>query len=402
MSANLKHLTDFEKQIHFINQYGLSGNDLCLCGSGEVFKKCCMGRITFKDDEEVLARTSMAYNNRISKKDLNIFTCLYGACESASIKSHLFSKGTHIKFITDNQRQVRKYSKSIRNGKCITLNQRLQRKEASTFRGFCIAHDNGLFHDIDNNFDFRKHKLYALTYRCIGYHLRKIETSIRVIRKSHFKEVPMYYSNKTKDLEKLALQVYLIKLFREYEIQLRSMERLFKAVEQNYDSVSECWTSRYDILRFSRPIHLNVVDPKILFSNVQLRASSDEGEFMAFDAGGRFGLDHIITMILPNRELKGVDIIFAAHRDASLLCHRFIDNIEQACDFELCSVLNNLILSNLDEFYFTEDMAFHDWGGSSNYKVKKPIQSPRMLRFDRFDFERLTRRPSFELLRLVE
>ena len=197
---NIKYLTDYEKQIRFVARYGLSANDKCLCGSGKAYENCCWRMYTLKDEQEVLSWISVVLNNTLSKTDHKNITCLFKTCESRAIKSHLFSKGTHIKYITGNHRQVRRYTKSMRNGKSITLNQRLQRKETSTFRGFCSVHDNGLFNAIDNNFEFIDNKLYALSYRCIGYHLRKLETTIRVFNSKLFKEVPMYYSNRVVDL----------------------------------------------------------------------------------------------------------------------------------------------------------------------------------------------------------
>jgi len=403
MTSDIKYLNiDNQKLKKFINIYGISAYEKCLCGSGKNFKFCCWGKHSKKDESEIKEWSSIIYGNNLSKRDQNNCRCLYASCNSRAINSHLFSKGTHIKFMTGKYKHINRYTKNIRNGKYVAFYHRLQLKDATTFKGFCSIHDNSLFNDIDNNSILNDRKLYALTYRCIGYHLRKLETTIRVLLNKHYKEAPMFYSNEVVSETKLDLQAYVIKLYREHEIQLSSMRRLLKSVEKNYDPKEACWSVKHSILRFSKPIHIEITDPKILFNNVQLRVLADQSDLLSFSSTDGFSLDHIITMVLPNKELEGIDVVFATHRGASEKCHNFVDHIERANNYEICSILNNLIVSNIDEFYFTEDLENYIKEKELLHIIENLVQQPHLLQFGDFYFEKMAQKPCVELLRLKQ
>lgn len=346
--------TDDQTLRQFIESYGLSPNDLCLCGSGKAFEFCCWGKLSHRSSSQLAPWDADVHGSGLSKKDQNAFKCLYDSCDNRAIRSHMFSRGTHIKYITRHYSRLIRYTKKTRNGRHIIFKQRTPLKDVSTFRGFCSNHDNLLFSEIDNRFGLDGRRMFALVYRCLGYHIRKLETEIQVIVSRHFKEWPMLYSNTITSERELDLQAYTIQYYRDLEYRLKSMKALFRKVEAGYSLDEGRWNAPADVIRFSKPIHLELEDPKVLFSNVAFLTSESGNAYLAPDS--EISMNQIITLVLPDIYVKGVDVVIATAKASGPECHDFIDGMEKANASEIISVLNNLVLLNPDEFYFTEEM----------------------------------------------
>lgn len=149
-------------------------NDLCPCGSGKKYKKCCIGK---SDDKEFLQPEKFLKNYRDIKKDSRIKQCLYpdkSQCSERIIGAHSIQNNKILKAIATNG-QV--YMPCPKNNNPFEFMPKWGRKEATVFTGFCSYHDNEIFKPIENE-DFNKSAfhIFLYIYRCfaIEYH-KKME-----------------------------------------------------------------------------------------------------------------------------------------------------------------------------------------------------------------------------------
>ncbi len=384
----------------FISLYGLDIYDTCLCGSEKKFKFCCWKNHERKTSSEVISWASQIYSNSLTKKDQNNRSCLFSNCRSRAIKSHMFSKGTHVKRIAGKNKYLYRLVKTFRNGCSITLKQENMLKDATTFRGFCPSHDNLLFDLIDNYYELDMKALYALAYRSIAYQITKFETERSVMVKKHFKHVPKYYSNQIVSNKSLDFQTYIIKTIRELEIQIDGLKTLLKRVEDNFDSSSQRWGIKHDVLRFTKIINVKVSNPDILFSNVHMSINSDinTNNLLAFNKSSNCELDHIITLVMPNDSMDAVSVVFATQVNASDISQAFLSFVESTTDHYVCSVINNLIISNMDAFYFSESYANEIEEKNLMGKIEEAVQQPILFNFNKFEIENMKREPRVAFL----
>lgn len=118
-------------------------NNLCPCGSGKKYKKCCLN----KSEIEFLAEATFDAQKSL-KRDGQIKQCLHpnkAECTDKIVKAHAIQNN-------------RILSKIAENGWVETLNgtsnlifqssQEQGRKIATTFTGFCSYHDKKVFVNI--------------------------------------------------------------------------------------------------------------------------------------------------------------------------------------------------------------------------------------------------------------
>ncbi|WP_371365942.1 hypothetical protein SRRS_05120 [Sporomusa rhizae] len=148
-------------------------NELCSCGSGKKYKKCCLEQ----NYMEALFEASDTL-----KREAKIKQCLHpikSECSSNIIKAHAIQNN-------------RILSKLAVDGHVISMDgnsnlifqdaQSKGRKIATTFSGFCSFHDKTLFQDIeDKDFIGTSKQVFLLTYRTLAWHYHKKQEQINSV-----------------------------------------------------------------------------------------------------------------------------------------------------------------------------------------------------------------------------
>ena len=144
-------------------------NDLCPCGSGLKYKKCCLN----KSEKQKMAE-AITYSLENIKRESRIKQCLHPnkkECSSKIIKAHAIQNN-------------RILNKIAVDGMLITLDgmefnmfqtfDKKGRGVATTFTGFCQYHDKFLFQEIeDKDFIGTQKQIFLMTYRTLAWHFHK-------------------------------------------------------------------------------------------------------------------------------------------------------------------------------------------------------------------------------------
>ena len=112
-------------------------NDLCPCGSGKKFKRCCIDLINKKEDKGFTNPEDFPELYRNLRKETRIKQCLHpdkGSCSEKIIKAHSIQNNKILKKISSNGFVYMPRPKSDNPFAVIT---KYGRKEATTFTGFC-------------------------------------------------------------------------------------------------------------------------------------------------------------------------------------------------------------------------------------------------------------------------
>lgn len=182
-----------EKLPEFVNfiarGIGIKSHNLCFCGSGKKFKKCCQNKkkdeilwadiefeklVKYKNSQEnnLIKDIPQGLWNPIYKKSSNRLKCLYTNCNESTTVCHL---------IPDN------ILKKNFGGHCVELNTVTKKfetigiKKAGTKFVFCNQHDN-IFNIIDTlEIDWRNKKhLFLLCFKTIPFSLRQTQILLGV------------------------------------------------------------------------------------------------------------------------------------------------------------------------------------------------------------------------------
>lgn len=144
-------------------------NELCYCGSGKKYKRCCLNKTKEHRLAEAINISMQNINN-----EARIKRCLHPnheECKGKIVKAHAIQNN-------------RILNKIAENGMVVTLDGTLHhmfqisdtkgRGVATTFTGFCAHHDKTLFQDIeDKEFMGSKKQLFLLSYRTMAWHYHK-------------------------------------------------------------------------------------------------------------------------------------------------------------------------------------------------------------------------------------
>ena len=150
-------------------------NELCPCGSGLKYKKCCLR----KTQEEMLAEAIFDAQKNI-KKDGHIKQCLHpnkSECSDTIVRSHAIQRNGALSRIAE-------------NGELKTLDGSLfytfqkdddkGKKNATIFTGFCSYHDKVLFQDIEDvDFAGTQKQIFLFTYRTAAWHYHKKQEQLK-------------------------------------------------------------------------------------------------------------------------------------------------------------------------------------------------------------------------------
>ena len=144
-------------------------NDLCPCGSGLKYKKCCLN----KSETQKMAE-AVAYSLDNIKRESRIKQCLHPnkcECNGKIIKAHAIQNNRILNriavdgmLVTMDGTEFSMFQTSDKKGRGV----------ATTFTGFCQYHDKSLFQEIeDRDFVGDMKQIFLMTYRTMAWHIHK-------------------------------------------------------------------------------------------------------------------------------------------------------------------------------------------------------------------------------------
>ncbi len=138
-------------------------NELCTCGSGKKYKKCCLDK-TDNTDSLLYCKRLMELKNAGRIKE-----CLYpdhSSCSGKIIKAHSIQNNAILTMIAEDGKVLMPKPKYDVFPSDLT---EYGRKEATTFTGFCSIHDKSIFQPIeDNEFIGSKEQVFLFIYRAFS------------------------------------------------------------------------------------------------------------------------------------------------------------------------------------------------------------------------------------------
>ncbi|MCE8021281.1 SEC-C domain-containing protein [Halomonas sp. MCCC 1A11036] len=141
-------------------------NKPCWCGSGKKYKKCHLNR----EQQEPLTRGDLeAYSkNQKSKKICSVENLYPDECSGKIINAHTISKSGSLKEISENGHVMGtkpSLAGLIKSDGKLAL-EKVGINKASTFTGFCSAHDKNIFSPLeDEKITLSDKQLFLLAYR---------------------------------------------------------------------------------------------------------------------------------------------------------------------------------------------------------------------------------------------
>ena len=129
-----------------MNNTKIGRNDMCPCGSGLKYKKCCLGK-----SQEQLAFESYIDAQKKADRAGRIKECFYpnhDECEGKIAKSHAIQNNRVLTALAENGEVILMNSISPFG---FQSEQIKGRRIATTFTGFCSYHDKVLFQDIEDH-----------------------------------------------------------------------------------------------------------------------------------------------------------------------------------------------------------------------------------------------------------
>jgi hypothetical protein len=141
-------------------------NKPCWCGSGKKYKKCHLSR----EQQEPLTRRDLEAHskNQKSKKICSVKNLFPEECSGNIINAHTISKSGSLKEISENGHVMGtkpSLSGLIKSDGKLAL-EKVGINKASTFTGFCSAHDKKIFSPLeDEKIKLSDKQLFLLAYR---------------------------------------------------------------------------------------------------------------------------------------------------------------------------------------------------------------------------------------------
>ena len=123
-------------------------NDLCPCGSGKKYKKCCIKK---EDNASFSNPINFLANYKTVRNEARIKQCLYPdskSCSERIIGAHSIQNNKILKRISSNGIVYMPCPKAYNPFAVMT---KWGRNEASVFTGFCGHHDKIVFQPIEDN-----------------------------------------------------------------------------------------------------------------------------------------------------------------------------------------------------------------------------------------------------------
>jgi hypothetical protein len=353
---------------NFIRTYGIDPYEMCPCGSGVQYKRCCKEKtLEYKGRNELKALyhnlKSEVWNRRKWKTQI----CHWRGCVENTQYCHSIQNNRFLNQIYGANKEVYHF---IPVG--TMENEKVKLKEetvsfASTFNGFCNTHDRELFAIAEGNnaITYTLEQQYALVYRNFYYMLCKIEVTQQIIISTSLRATPKYYRKdfKPRTSEEAHTTVDLILSVRQSQKIYEELSEIISDIESNYDAINHVWNIQKPSLIFSNVRTISVNNANFCFQTVREYLSRTEVEEMYIKPtiynfqDKRY--NHISTIILPNVVTSQIDILFAIsskHTTESPL--QFIEYINKCSDKELVDILNNIIIDAYEELYLSKSKLY--------------------------------------------
>lgn len=144
----------------------ISRNDRCWCGSGKKYKHCHLNRE--KEEPVPEWKADKEFRAAFSSKKCSAPKEWHESCSGTIVRAHTVPKSSSLKAIA---RDGHVYGyvpnlKKLQKQGGVLAPELVGVNRASTFTGFCSAHDNGIFAPIETRpFEGSEDQLFALAYR---------------------------------------------------------------------------------------------------------------------------------------------------------------------------------------------------------------------------------------------
>lgn len=153
-------------------------NDPCPCGSGQKYKKCCLGK---EDNPEYSDPSKIPMIYKSLRKEARFKECIHpnrSECSEKIISAHSIQNNKILAKISDNGKVFMPCPKP---DLMFTIQKEYGRKEASTFTGFCGYHDKTLFQPIeDHDFIGTEEQVFLYIYRAFALEYHKKQEAVRI------------------------------------------------------------------------------------------------------------------------------------------------------------------------------------------------------------------------------
>ena len=216
-------------------------NELCLCGSGIKYKKCCLNKTAEKRLSEAIM-----YSMESIERNARIKQCLHPnqkECDQKIVKAHAIQNNRILNKIAEEGHVI------TMDGTSDLFFQGMQikgRKIATTFTGFCKYHDKVLFQAIeDKGYLGSEEQIFMLTYRTMAWHYHKKMEQINAAFIRYKKMYERGYD--LTDSEELRKHIYGLNLAaRDNAKEKNTFDRFL--LNGSYNKVNFCtWEIPYEV-----------------------------------------------------------------------------------------------------------------------------------------------------------
>lgn len=157
-------------------------NDPCWCGSGKKYKKCHLGR----SDQDALSYWDAAkqMSDAFSMKTCMAPSAWHGSCRGKIVRAHTVPRSGSLSQIA---RDGHVYSftgsaHGLSKSGGVLKPQLVGVRQASTFNGFCEAHDSGIFAPLEaSSFTATDEQCFLLAFRAFTYEVYKKHAALESV-----------------------------------------------------------------------------------------------------------------------------------------------------------------------------------------------------------------------------
>lgn len=326
-------------------------NDLCPCGSGKKFKKCCIDRIHDSDNEIFSNPENFIKNYKKLRHEAKIKQCLHprkDECSERIIKAHSIQNNKILNRIANNGLVYMPCPKFDSPFETMT---KYGRKEATIFTGFCSNHDKIVFQPIeDNSFDKSIEHVFLYTYRCFSVEYHK-KQEVENVRKGIYQQKPS-----------------LLKLPKKNNLFRGSIAAIddLKYVKDEFDKA--LLNESYDILtsivwEFNQPVNFAGTGFEAITNDLKGNRIQDLTDF-------EIPAKHIFVMIFPENEKTYCIISWLKKNDD--LFSEFYSELLELNESEKKNYINNL-LPIMSENIAINPLLWEKWNQNQKEQFMKLI-----------------------------
>ncbi|MCH4890300.1 hypothetical protein EZV73_22145 [Acidaminobacter sp. JC074] len=382
MKINYDDLNYYRLQ-QYIEENGIGDDDACFCRSGLSFSACCKLNQEAGILESLRLQELISHKLKASSRQTQD-ECLISTCKEKAIMSHAIQKNGYLDQLSKNE-HLYVFTKAFNQGKYYVRDSKLSMNIATTFNGFCNYHDTKVFLDIEvyKGEEFIINRLIAHSYRSIAYKYRCILNELDLIEGEHFSNFPLLYHNEIYDPDYIVYQAYLISHYhtlRQHQIYFK--ETLYE-LEKCFDMTNATWMS-HDQLTFSDVLKVKGTrNPLVFFCSEVVNTN---GLFMEKNPEKK-AFEIITLMVLPDQNGDYNSVFLSSYGKHSEL----IDYFNHASDQVRLNMINNIILSHLNELFLSEKQMTVIRSSENYYVIEERLLDEIRIDINNFDLEVLSK-----------